>query len=128
MTEATDTSRGRSSSRPASIRESSSRSFTSCSIDRPARWIVPDCSRAAPSGKVAANCSLMPRMASEILTRRVQHFTRGLILGSRAFIDGWFEKNREFVKGSSRKDRKRGSRSLGKRALRGLYALRDPRS
>ena len=68
------------------------------------------------------------QLTTEILTRRVQHFTRGLILGSRAFIDGWFEKNREFVKGSSRTDRKRGSRSLGKRALRGLYALRDARS
>ena len=68
------------------------------------------------------------QLTSEILTRRVQHFTRGMILGSRAFIDGWFEKNREFVKGSSRTERKRGSRSLGKRALRGLYALRDPRN
>ena len=68
------------------------------------------------------------QLTTEILTRRVQHFTRGLILGSRAFIDGWIEKNREFVKGSSRTDRKRGSRSLGKRALRGLYALRDARS
>ena len=44
------------------------------------------------------------------------------------FIDGWFEKNREFVKGSSRTERKRGSRSLGRRALRGLYSLRDPRN
>ena len=68
------------------------------------------------------------QLTTEILTRRVQHFTRGMILGSRAFIDGWFEKNREFVKGSSRTERKRGSRSLGRQALRGLYSLRDPRN
>jgi putative transposase len=65
------------------------------------------------------------RLAEEILTRRVQHFTRGMIIGSRAFIDGWFEKNRDFVKGSSRTDRKRGSKPLGKPALRGLDAFRD---
>ncbi len=67
------------------------------------------------------------RLAAEILTRRVQHFTRGMIIGSRAFIDGWFEANRGIVKGRSRTERKRGSKSLGKPALRGLYSLRDPR-
>ena len=65
------------------------------------------------------------RLAAEILTRRVQHFTRGMIIGSRAFIDGWFEANREIVKGRSRTERKRGSKPLGKPALRGLYAFRD---
>ncbi len=67
------------------------------------------------------------QLTTEILTRRVHHFTRGMMLGSRAFIDGWFEANRDFVKGQSRTERKRGSRSLGKAALRGMYALRDPR-
>ena len=66
------------------------------------------------------------RLTAEILTRRVQHFTRGVILGSRAFIDGWFGNNRDFVKGRSRTERKRGSKSLGRPALRGLYCLRDP--
>jgi REP element-mobilizing transposase RayT len=66
------------------------------------------------------------RLAAEVLLRRVQHFSRGAIIGSRKFIDQWFEAHRDFVKGSSRVERKRGSRSLGKPALRGLYALRDP--
>ena len=65
------------------------------------------------------------RLAAEVLQRRVRHFTRGVILGSRALIDGWFEAHREVVKGRSRTERKRGSRSLGEAALRGLYALRD---
>ena len=65
------------------------------------------------------------RVAAEILTRRVRHFTRGMMIGSRAFIDGWFESNRDIVKGRSRTKRKRGSKPLGKPALRGLYAFRD---
>jgi hypothetical protein len=65
------------------------------------------------------------RLAAEILTRRVRHFTRGMIIGSRSFIDGWFDKNRDFVKGSSRTNRKRGSKPLGKPALRGLFAFRN---
>ena len=68
------------------------------------------------------------RMRTEVLGRRVQHFTRGIIVGSRMFIDGWFEANRSVVKGQSRTDRKRGSRSLGLPALRGLYVLRNPRA
>jgi putative transposase len=65
------------------------------------------------------------RLAAEVLTRRVQHFTKSMIIGSRAFIDGWFEANRGIVKGRSRTERKRGSKPLGKPALRGLYAFRD---
>jgi REP element-mobilizing transposase RayT len=64
------------------------------------------------------------RLAAEILTRRVQHFTRGMIIGSRAFIDGWFAANRQVVTGRSRTERKRGSKPLGQPALRGLYAFR----
>ena len=67
------------------------------------------------------------RVRAEVLGRRVQHFTRGMILGSRSFIDGWFEANRDVCKGRSRLERKRGSKSLHQPALRGLYALRDPR-
>jgi hypothetical protein len=67
------------------------------------------------------------RLAVEVLTRRVQHFTRGVMLGSRAFVDGWFEANRSVVTGRSREARKRGSKSLGRAALRGLYSLRDPK-
>jgi REP element-mobilizing transposase RayT len=68
------------------------------------------------------------RLTVELLTRRIQHFTRGVMLGSRAFVDEWFEANRDFVKGRSRAERKRGSKSLGRPALRGIYALRDPKS
>jgi len=67
------------------------------------------------------------RVRAEVLIRRVQHFTKGAIFGSRAFIDAWFEANRSEIKGRSRKSRKRGSRCLGLRAMRGLYTLRDPR-
>ena len=67
------------------------------------------------------------RLASEVLQRRVQHFTKGMILGSRAFIDGWFEAHRQVVQGRSRTERKRGAKSLGRPALRGLHSFRDPR-
>jgi REP element-mobilizing transposase RayT len=68
------------------------------------------------------------RVRAEVLMRRVAQFTRGVLFGSRAFVDGWFQTNREFVKGRSRTERKRGSRSLGKAGLRGLYSLRAPRA
>jgi hypothetical protein len=42
------------------------------------------------------------RLAAEALTRRVRHFTRGIIIGSRSFPDGWFEANRGLEKGQSR--------------------------
>jgi hypothetical protein len=65
------------------------------------------------------------RLATEVLTRRVRHFTHGVIFGSRALIDRWFESNRRIVQGRSRIERKRGAKSLGRPALRGLYSLRD---
>lgn len=63
----------------------------------------------------------------EVLSRRVGQFTRGMMLGSREFVDGWFEAHRQDgpVGGESRTRRERGSRSLRTPALRGLYALRD---
>jgi hypothetical protein len=67
------------------------------------------------------------RLAAEVLMRRVEHFTRGVMIGSRAMIDGWFDANRQVVSGRSRTERKRGARPLGKPALRGLYAFRDVR-
>ena len=67
------------------------------------------------------------RLAAEVLTRRVRHFTQGVIFGSRAMIDGWFAVNRHIVHGRSRTERQRGAKSLGRPALRGLYALRDVR-
>ena len=66
------------------------------------------------------------RVRAEVLMRRVAHFTRGMMFGSREFVDGWFEVNRSIVKGRSQLGRKQGSRSLRQPAVRGLYALRDP--
>src|SRR6187431_2012190 len=67
------------------------------------------------------------QLTTEILTRRVQHFTKGVILGSRSFIDNWFIANRDrLVTGRSRSERKQGANSLGRPALRGLYSLRNP--
>ena len=68
------------------------------------------------------------RLAVEVLQRRVAHFTRGMMFGSRAFVDGWFERNRPVVSGRRRTERKRGSKSMGKAALRGLFTFRNPRS
>ena len=67
------------------------------------------------------------RVRAEVLLRRVAHFTRGMMFGSRKFVDGWFEANRTIVKGRSQKSRKRGSRSLGHAAMKGLYTFRDSR-
>ena len=67
------------------------------------------------------------RLAAEVLTHRVKHFTRGVMIGSRALIDGWFEANRQAVKGRSRTERKRGAKSFGEASLRGLYAFRNVR-
>ena len=67
------------------------------------------------------------RLAAEVLTCRVQHFTKGVIFGSRSFIDEWFAQHRSIVTGRSRTERQRGSKPLGRPALRGLYAFRDPK-
>ena len=64
------------------------------------------------------------RLATEVLTRRVRHFTQWVILGSRSWMDRWFESNRQVVQSRSRTERKRGAKSLGQPALRGLYAFR----
>ena len=68
------------------------------------------------------------QLAAEVLTCRVRHFTQGVILGSRSMIDLWFEGHRNVVTGRSRTERKRGSKSLGRPELRGLYSLRDLKS
>ena len=67
------------------------------------------------------------RLATEVLTRRVRHLSRGVIFGSRSLIDRWFESNGQVVQDRSRMERKHGARSLGQPALRRLYALRDVR-
>jgi putative transposase len=62
----------------------------------------------------------------EQLLQRMRHFTRGVIFGSREFINEWFERNRTFFKGISRENRKSGARPLGKR-WKGFYNLRQLR-
>ena len=63
---------------------------------------------------------------TELLLRRVRHLTEGVILGSRGFIDGWFERNRNWFGGRSREERKTGARRIGKE-WRELYNLRQLR-
>ena len=67
------------------------------------------------------------KLAVELAGRRVRHFTAGVIVGSRQFIDGWFAGHRDWFRGASATDRKTGARSMGRRELRGLYSLRTLR-
>ncbi len=62
----------------------------------------------------------------EQLLKRVRHFTDGVILGSREFINGWFEQNRAWFGGKSQTERKSGARKIGKDWQR-LYNLRQLR-
>jgi hypothetical protein len=86
-------------------------------------------SRRGLSAKVQARLATPNErsLAAEVLTRRVRHFTQGVVFGSRAMIDRWFEANRKTVQGRSRTGRKHGAKSLGQPSLRGLYAFRDVR-
>ena len=61
----------------------------------------------------------------EAVMRRVKHFSRGVILGSRKFIDEWFERNRQVCRGQSRESQKTGAQSMSIKALRGLYSFRQ---
>ena len=73
--------------------------------------------------KVLARLESEHGIRREILLRRVQHLTRGVIFGSREFIDGWFERNRAWFKESSAEKRKTGARPVSK-DWKGLYNLR----
>src|SRR5690606_1092189 len=64
------------------------------------------------------------KLAAELATRKVRHFTAGVIVGSRKFIDGWFAGHRDWFRGRSATDRETGARSMGRGELRGLYSLR----
>jgi REP element-mobilizing transposase RayT len=63
----------------------------------------------------------------ELLTKRVKHFTHGVIIGSREFIDAWFERHRAWFNGSSCTVRKTGARLISKE-WQGLYNLRQFRA
>lgn len=60
----------------------------------------------------------------EQLMKRVKHFTHGVIIGSRSFIDDWFERNRGWFGGKSQTERKTGARSIAK-GWKDLYNLRQ---
>ena len=75
------------------------------------------------SAKVIAKLEAEHGIRRELLLKRVQHFTRGVIFGSREFINGWFERNRTWFKGGSAEKRKTGARPINK-DWKGLYNLR----
>ena len=79
--------------------------------------------RRGVSAKVLARLESEHGIRREMLLRRVQHLTRGVIFGSREFINGWFERNRSWFKGSSAERRKTGARPVNKE-WKGIYSLR----
>ena len=62
----------------------------------------------------------------EQLMKRVRHFTDGVILGSREFINGWFERNRSWFVGKSAEKRRSGARKISS-DWRELYTVRQLR-
>ena len=79
--------------------------------------------RRGVSEKVQARLASESGVRREQVMKRVRHFTDGVILGSRAFIDEWFERNRGWFGGRSQKVRKTGSRPIRK-GWQDLYNLR----
>lgn len=82
--------------------------------------------RRGVSAKVQARLERETGVRREQLLQRVRHFTRGVIFGSREFINEWFGRNRSVVAGASREHRLTGARPLG-RSWKGLYSLRQLR-
>jgi REP element-mobilizing transposase RayT len=60
---------------------------------------------------------------AQMLRCRVRHFSDGLVIGSRSFVDGWFDGARE----SFGDRRKTGARRVRGNDADGLYAMRDLR-
>lgn len=83
--------------------------------------------RKGVSEKTAARLARESGVKREQLMRRVRHLSEGVILGSREFIDGWFEKHRGWFGGASAEKRKTGARKIGKE-WRKLYNLRQLRT
>ena len=69
--------------------------------------------------RMAANCGVR----TELLLRKVRHLTDGVILGSREFIERWFERHRYWFGGRSREHRATGARRIGP-GWKGLFTLR----
>lgn len=82
--------------------------------------------RRGVSAKVQARLEGDAGVRREQLMKRVRHFTDGVILGSRAFIDGWFREHRAWFGGKSQTERKTGARRIGK-DWREIYSLRQLR-
>jgi hypothetical protein len=82
--------------------------------------------RRGVSAKVQARLEAESGVRREQLMKQVRHFTAGVIFGSRAFIDEWFERNRDWFRGRSREHRKTGARKIG-RDWKQLYTLRQLR-
>ena len=78
------------------------------------------------SEKVQARFAGGSGIESEHLMRKVKHLTHGVILGSREFINGWFEQNRLWFGGQSSENRKTGARKI-KKDWKHLYNLRQLR-
>ena len=79
------------------------------------------------SEKVQARLSQESGVKLEQLLKRVRHFTDGVVLGSREFINGWFEQNRSWFGGKSSEARKTGARKIGN-GWKDIYNLRQLRS
>jgi len=82
--------------------------------------------RRGVSEKVQERLAQESGVKREQLMKRVRHFTDGVVLGSREFINGWFEQNRAWFGGKSSEGRKSGARKLGK-GWDKLYNLRQLR-
>lgn len=82
--------------------------------------------RRGVSAKVQARLESESGVRREQVMKRVRHFTDGVILGSREFIDTWFQENRGWFGGSSRAGRKTGARRIG-REWKEIYTLRQLR-
>ena len=82
--------------------------------------------RRGVSEKVQERLAQESGVKREQLMKRVRHFTDGVVLGSREFINGWFEQNRAWFGGKSSEARKSGARKIGKDWDK-LYNLRQLR-
>ena len=82
--------------------------------------------RSGVSARVQLRLEREGGVRREQLMKRVRHFTDGVILGSREFINGWFEQNRAWFGGKSQEQRKTGARRISK-VWNHLYNLRELR-
>ena len=82
--------------------------------------------RRGVSAKVQSRLEQEHGLRREQVMKRVEHFTRGVIIGSRTFIDEWFSRNRAWFGGKSQERRRTGARKIAKDWPQ-LYNLRQLR-